>query len=172
DKFLRRFNELMLKSWTADKVLATIDGYHQELLPEIDQHLARWNIQRSKFDSEMNVIIEYAQERPSKMLYYVMTTYEFSEAEMNSYFADSLAVVVPQALDDIVAKIEKRGLSKCLKEWGMDEDEYSRKLEAVRDLAQSSPVSLLKLIYKVYEPNGDAGTTDYEAFEDVLNAAR
>jgi len=172
DKFLHRFNELMLKSWTADKVLATIDGYYQELLPEIDQHLARWGIQRSKFESEMEVIIEYAEERPAKMLYYVMTTYEFSEKAMNSYFADSLAVVVPQAIEDIVAKIEKRGLEKCLKEWRMDEDEYNQKLAKVRDVAQSNPVSLLKAIYEVYKPNGDAGTTDYEAFEDVLDAAR
>lgn len=172
DQFLHRFNELMLKSWTADRVLATIDGYYQELLPEIDQHLARWGIQRSKFDSEMKLLIEYAEERPVKMLYYIMTTYEFSDSTMMNYFSESLSVVVSQAIDDIVEKLEADGLSKWLKEWRMDETEYTQKLSGLRSYASSNPAGLLESLYAVYEPNGNNGSmTNLDAFEDVLDAA-
>ncbi|MBQ2955011.1 MAG: CotH kinase family protein, partial [Clostridia bacterium] len=171
DKFLKRFNELMLKNWTADKILATIDEYHQILLPEIDQHLARWGFTRDQFDREMNIMIEYAEERPVKMLYYVMNTYEFSEAKMMSYFADSLAVVVPQAIGHIVSKIDADGRSKWLKEWRMDEDEFNQKLEDLYAYAEENPAGLLKTIYAVYEPNGGP-MRNLDKFEAVLDAAK
>jgi len=168
DWFLHRFDELMVKSWTADKILATIDYYHQLLLPEIDQHLARWEISRSKFDTEIQTIIEYAEERPLKMIYYIMTTYNLSEAQMMEYFSDSLAIVVPQALDDITAKLEAAGLSKYLKEWRMDEATYRQKLAALYAYAAEHPAKLLKTIYAVYEPNVSPQRNALTKFKEVL----
>ncbi len=168
DKFLYRFDELMAKSWTADKVLSTIDDYYQELLPEIDQQLERWSVTRSKFDTEMNNLIEYAEERPLKMLYYIMDTYSFNESSMTKYFSESLPIVVKQSLDDITEKLNAAGLSKYLKEWRMDEDEFNQKLAAVYKLADENPAALLKVIYDVYSPNGSP-RHNLSKFEAVLD---
>jgi len=172
DKFLHRFNELMLKSWTADKVLATIDRYYQILLPEIDQHLARWDLTRASFDREMKIFIEYAEERPLKMLYYIMQTYEMNEATMMSYFGESTPVVVKQAIDDIVAKIDQKGRAQWLKNAGLSEDEYTRRLIDLYEYADAHPALLMESIYKVYEPNGDGNMHKLDLFKDVLNKAR
>jgi len=172
DQFLHRFDELMLSSWTADKVLATIDHYYQTLLPEIDQHLERWGFTRAKFDREMKIFIEYAEERPLKMLYYIMQTYEMNEKTMMNYFSDSLPVVVKQAIDDIVAKIDASGRSQWLKEARMDENEFTNRLEALYEYADEHPALLLDSIYEVYKSNGDAGMHDLEAFEDVLDEVK
>ena len=172
DQFLHRFDELMLKSWTADKVLATIDKYARILEPEIDQHLERWGFTRAKYDREMKIFREYAEERPLKMLYYIKDTYEMNESTMMSYFSDSLPVVVKQAIDDIVAKIDASGRSKWLKDVRLDEDEYSKKLEKLYEYAEEHPALLLKPIYEVYKSNGDAGAHDLKAFKDVLDQAK
>ena len=172
DKFLHRFDELMVKSWTSDKILNTIDKYYRILLPEIDQHLERWDLTRKKFEDEMDVLIEYAEERPLKMLYYIMNTYEFNEAEMMSYFADSLAVVVPQALDDIAAKIDQKGVSTYLKKWKLDETEYTAQLEALYEYAKEHPVKLLDSIYDVYYPDPNQGWNDLSKFNEVLKLAK
>jgi hypothetical protein len=172
DQFLHRFDELMLKSWTADKVLATIDKYARILEPEIDQHLERWGFTRAKYDREMKIFREYAEERPLKMLYYIKDTYEMNESTMMSYFSDSLPVVVKQAIDDIAAKIDASGRSKWLKDVRLDEDEYSKKLEKLYEYAEEHPALLLKPIYEVYKSNGDAGAHDLKAFKDVLDQAK
>ncbi len=169
DKFLYRFDELMLSSWTAEKVLAIIDNFYQELLPEIDQHLERWGFTRDNFDNEMDILIEYAQERPVKMLYYIMVTYEFDNATMNKYFSTSLSTVVLQSIDDIVAKLETAGMSKYLKEWKMDEAEFDQKLAALHEYAVENPADLLDVLYAVYEKNNNP-RHDLSKFEAVLSA--
>ncbi len=171
EKFLRRFDELMLKSWTAEKVLATIDAYYQELLPEIDQHLTRWSFTREKFEEEMDILINYAEERPVRMLYYIKTTYDFSDAEMMNYFSSSLSVVVPQSVEDIASKVESAGLSKYLKEWKMDEDEYRQQLTALREYAKSNPAKLLDALYDVYGKPEETGIRYLDRFEKVLDLA-
>lgn len=170
-KFLTRFNELMLSSWTADKVLAVIDEYYQQLLPEIDQHLARWGFTREAFEREMTTLIEYASERPFKMLYYIQDTYDFTDDEMNAYFADSLAVVVPQAIEYAVEQLEKAGIDQYLKNWNMNQTEFEESLANLRSYAERNPVALLDSLYDVFE-RVSSNEMKLSNFQSVLNAAK
>ena len=88
DQFLTYFAEKLRTTWSSDNVLRLINERAALLEPEIDQHLARWNITRSKYDSELDRFIDYAKERPGRLLYFYSNV--LSRSEMEHYFGDLL----------------------------------------------------------------------------------
>ena len=91
--FLKRFNELMVSSFNTQAVLAKMEALYAELEPEIDQHLARWNLTRSKYDSEWATLRNIVVNRPEYMLNYIQETFSFTDEQMQSYFAESYELI-------------------------------------------------------------------------------
>ncbi|MBR3929006.1 MAG: lamin tail domain-containing protein [Clostridia bacterium] len=91
DQFLTYFAEHLRTNWTSENVLRLIDERYELLAPELDQHLERWNVSRSTFDSEMREFKRYAQNRPGRLLYFFSQV--LSESEMQHYFGDILESV-------------------------------------------------------------------------------
>ncbi len=93
DKFLRRFNELFVQVFNADEVLRRLDAYYAELYPEIDQHLEKWGQSRSSFDSSVAELRDLIAQRPTYVMTYIQETFGFTDAQMQDYFSDSLALI-------------------------------------------------------------------------------
>ncbi len=91
DQFLTYFAEKLATDWSAESVLGKIETRLQELEPELEQHLARWDIPRSEFDAEVKKLKTYASRRPGRLLYFYSNV--LSRADMEKYFGDLLGKV-------------------------------------------------------------------------------
>ena len=93
DQFLTYFAEHLATTWSTENVTRLIEERAALLEPEIDQHLARWNISRSTYDSEIKTMLRWVQKRPGRLLYFFSNL--LSESEMQHYFGDILETVTP-----------------------------------------------------------------------------
>ncbi|MBE5792190.1 MAG: hypothetical protein E7322_08575 [Clostridiales bacterium] len=88
DQFLTYFAEHLATTWSTENVSRLIHERAALLEPEIDQHLARWNISRSVYDSEMRTMLRWVEKRPGRLLYFFSNL--LSESEMQHYFGNIL----------------------------------------------------------------------------------
>ena len=102
DQFLTYFADKLENEWSSESVLGKIERRLQELEPELDQHLSRWNISRSEFDAEVRKLKNYAAQRPGRLLYFYSNV--LSKAEMEKYFGTLLETVT--MLDDNKKPVE------------------------------------------------------------------
>ena len=93
DKFLKRFNELFVSTFNAEEVVSRMNALAMELEPEIDQHLERWGISRSQYDSAWQKLRNVVTNRPEYVMNYMQETFDFTDEEMQYYFADSLKLI-------------------------------------------------------------------------------
>ncbi len=93
DKFLRRYNQLFVSSFAPEIVFGKMDALYSELEPEIDQHLARWNIKRSEYDAQWARMRKGVLERYDLMTGYIKETFNFTDAQMQDYFGDMLRLI-------------------------------------------------------------------------------
>ena len=70
--FVNRFAGYLSTSFSEETVLNRIDSIYQDLLPEIPRHLDRWNLSRSKWEEEVAIVREFAQERPAYVRMHLM----------------------------------------------------------------------------------------------------
>jgi hypothetical protein len=62
--FINRFNDHLNTTFHPDRVLAAIEEKYQYLLPEIDRHLNRWRLKKQRFNDQVAILREFAQQRP------------------------------------------------------------------------------------------------------------
>ena len=70
--FVNRFAGYLSTSFSEETVLNRIDSIYQNLLPEIPRHLSRWNLSHSKWEEEVALVREFAQERPRYVRMHLM----------------------------------------------------------------------------------------------------
>lgn len=70
--FVNRFAGYLSTSFSEETVLNRIDSIYQDLLPEMPRHLERWNLSRSKWEEEVSIVREFAQERPAYVRMHLM----------------------------------------------------------------------------------------------------
>ena len=93
DKFLRRYNELFVSTFNPESVFSRMNALYAELEPEIDQHLARWNIKRSEYDAQWAALRKGVLQRYDLMIGYIKDTFNFTDAQMEDYFGDMMRLV-------------------------------------------------------------------------------
>lgn len=93
DKFLRRYNELFVSTFNPESVFSRMNALYAELEPEIDQHLARWNIKRSEYDAQWAALRKGVLQRYDLMIGYIKDTFNFTDAQMEDYFSDMMRLV-------------------------------------------------------------------------------
>ncbi|MCB0558909.1 MAG: CotH kinase family protein [Lewinellaceae bacterium] len=70
--FVNRFAGYLSTSFREETVLNRIDSMYRNLLPEIPRHLSRWNLSRNKWEEEVAIVREFAQERPAYVRMHLM----------------------------------------------------------------------------------------------------
>jgi hypothetical protein len=63
--FINRFNDHLNTTFHPNRVLAAIEEKYQLLLPEIDRHLDRWLINKQRWESQVDILREFARKRPA-----------------------------------------------------------------------------------------------------------
>ena len=56
-------------------------------------HLERWNYSRTNYDNAWKTLRDLVAQRPRYMMNYIQETFEFSDAEMEAYFGESLRLI-------------------------------------------------------------------------------
>ncbi len=67
EAFTTRFADHLNTTFHPDRVLAAIEEKYQALLPEMPRHLARWRLSRAKWESHVEIMRDFARERPAYM---------------------------------------------------------------------------------------------------------
>ena len=91
DNYCTFMGQMMATDWSTQSVIADIEARYNALKPEIGQHLARWNLSESRYNSNVAKIVSYAETRPGKLLGYMQAAYKLSDEQMQHYFGDAIA---------------------------------------------------------------------------------
>ena len=99
DEFLTYMGEQMATTFSTKNVLARIEERYEILRPLLTDQLARWNLSPNQFNVAMNVFINYAKDRPLKLLKYFSTCeyLNLSTEDMEHYFGEALEVIQSNA---------------------------------------------------------------------------
>lgn len=73
--FVNRFAGYLSTDFSEETVLNRIDSLYQGLVPEMPRHLDRWNLSRGKWEEEVAILREFAQERPSYVRMHLMSRF-------------------------------------------------------------------------------------------------
>jgi hypothetical protein len=79
-QFINRFADYLNRDLDTSRVLASVEKFYQRLLPEMPRHLERWQLSRSKWEWEVNVMRTFARERPRYIRQFLMD--EFNTGEL------------------------------------------------------------------------------------------
>jgi hypothetical protein len=85
--------EMLATDWSTESVLADIQKRYDELAPEIQQQLERWNVSEKQYNNSVKKIVSYAETRPAKMLGYMKDSYGLTDAQMEKYFGEAMKKV-------------------------------------------------------------------------------
>lgn len=66
---------------------------YEQLQPELERQFARWNQSQEEFSEEMNKLISYTMERPTKLIGYFRESLKLTDAQMERYFGEAIRVI-------------------------------------------------------------------------------
>lgn len=94
DEFLTYMGQQMATTFSTQNVVSKIQERYMILQPLLDDQLARWEISREKYEKELKFLVNYAEERPMKLMGYFSKTkhLNLSAEEMQHYFGEALEV--------------------------------------------------------------------------------
>ena len=92
DYFLRRMGQLLATTLSADNVVERITERYQLLEPEMAKNCKRWNWSVKTWQNYCKRMASYAKARPNKLIGYLKKTFKLSDAQMEEYFAEAMAV--------------------------------------------------------------------------------
>ena len=94
DRFLRRVSDLLATVFRWDNVETHFDAVIDQLEPILPRHIARWkNMKLSNWKTNIKATKYYARVRPRKIPGLLKTAMKLTNAEMEEYFADTLALL-------------------------------------------------------------------------------
>ena len=119
--FLKRLGELMATDFTTQAIVDKVNARVNALMPEMDEHMSGWQnivsgwlsngadtlpasvlskytFDMDKWKAELSRFIDYAEERPTKMIQYMQDTSKnysmaVTKEELNLYFADAIQAI-------------------------------------------------------------------------------
>ncbi len=78
-QFANRFADYLNSDLESGHVLATIEKFYKKLQPEIPRHLERWRLSATTWEIEVNVLRNFARERPAYMRRFLMEKFDLGE---------------------------------------------------------------------------------------------
>ena len=98
DEFLTYMGEMMATTFTTQHVYDLTMERYNLLLPEMEMHCARWGADMngysvSTFTSQTKSFLQYAYQRPTKLLGYFQESMNLSDADMQHYFGGAYEAI-------------------------------------------------------------------------------
>lgn len=99
DEFLTYMGEQMATTFSTQNVLERFGERYAVLQPLLPEQFERWGQTEAQYQKELKMLIEYAQQRPTKLLQYFMgygvsnSNIALSQEEMTRYFGKALEVI-------------------------------------------------------------------------------
>lgn len=95
DRFLRYFGQQLATNMTTESVLNRFQQRYQLLMTILPDHFERWDWSESKYNRAVEVLVDYAQSRPTRMLQFLKYSkaLDLSQAQMEAYFGDAMAAI-------------------------------------------------------------------------------
>ena len=81
-EFITRFCDYLNEDLTEEHVLATIDKFYTQLLPEMPRHLERWKIKRENWEQEVGTMRTFANARPRYIRKFLQEKFDIGEPRM------------------------------------------------------------------------------------------
>ena len=78
-EFTARFCDYLNEDLTEAHVIATIDKFYKNLLPEMPRHLERWKLKRKYWEQEVEKLKEFANARPRYMRKFLKEKFDLGE---------------------------------------------------------------------------------------------
>lgn len=85
-QFVNRFADYLNSSLESEHVLAIIEKFYQRLQPEMPRHLKRWRLNEATWEKEVNVLRNFARERPAYLRKFLME--KFNTGELRHFALD------------------------------------------------------------------------------------
>ena len=77
--YINHFSDLLNTTFQSNKALRLIDSLESEVAEEIDYHLKRWQIPRSRYDNSLKNLRIFAKERPNVLREFLRERFELKE---------------------------------------------------------------------------------------------
>jgi CotH protein/chitobiase/beta-hexosaminidase-like protein/lamin tail-like protein len=75
-EFLTRFADHLNSTFASSRVESAINGMYEQLLPEMDRHLERWNLKEENWKFHINIMRTFAKERPDYVRMHLMEMFD------------------------------------------------------------------------------------------------
>lgn len=79
EQFINRFADRLNDDFATEEVLADIEKFVEKLLPEMPRHLARWRLREQTWLGEVQVLRNFAKERPAYLRRFLMEKFNTGE---------------------------------------------------------------------------------------------
>lgn len=79
NEFANQFADRLNTNFTADRVNYAVDSIKQVFLPEIRDHLTRWDLSYDTWEYNYNIIKSFGSKRPDYMRYYLRSQFNLGE---------------------------------------------------------------------------------------------
>lgn len=79
NQFINRFADRLNDCFASEEVLADIEAFHEKLKPEMPRHLERWRLKEQTWQAEVQVLRNFAKERPAYMRRFLMEKFNTGE---------------------------------------------------------------------------------------------
>ncbi len=76
DRFLTRFSDHLNSTFASSRVETKINELYDQLVPEMDRHLERWNLKKSIWEYHVNIMRTFAKERPDYIRMHLMEKFD------------------------------------------------------------------------------------------------
>ncbi len=95
DRFLTYFGTQLATNMTTENILSMFQERYNLLMTVLPDHFERWDFSESKYNSALQILISYAQTRPTRLLQFLKydSTLNLSESDMNRYFSDVMNII-------------------------------------------------------------------------------
>ncbi len=91
DRFLTIMGDLLATNFSAQNVAEKIYDRYETLAPDMAAQCARWGTSVSTWSSYVKSMLRYAEQRPEKLIGYLISAFSLTDDEAALYFADALA---------------------------------------------------------------------------------
>ena len=93
DRFLKRLNELLATTFSAQNTLPMLQAQYEKLQPVLPQYLDMIGRDMDDYNDRMGSLVRAVRNRPTQVLKDCVAYLGLNEAQFNSYFADAIASI-------------------------------------------------------------------------------
>ena len=90
DYFLTRFGELLATTFSSENVVGKIKRTYDAIKVDMKNSTSRWNWKYSTWEKQVSKIVDYAEERPTRLLEFTKSSFNLTDEQMQTYFGAAM----------------------------------------------------------------------------------